>query len=73
VLAKNSAGDGPWSAARRSAPARYSAAQVNCTRMGDCSITLGTPLALGAYKWWVQAQNGGGNSPWSAVKNFTIQ
>jgi hypothetical protein len=51
----------------------YSAAQVNCATGTECSFTSGTPLALGAYKWWVQAQNSGGNSPWSAVENFTIQ
>jgi glucose/arabinose dehydrogenase/PKD repeat protein len=51
----------------------YSAAQTNCASSSECSITPGTALALGSYKWWVQAQTSSGSSPWSAAMQFVVQ
>ncbi|MCZ7547039.1 MAG: hypothetical protein M5R40_27540 [Anaerolineae bacterium] len=37
-----------------------------------CSATPGASLANGAYQWWVQARNDGGDGPWSNPMHFTV-
>ena len=50
-----------------------SAAQAGCAAgTGTCTFTPASALDLGAASWWVRAQNGSGNGPWSSGVGITI-
>jgi hypothetical protein len=50
-----------------------SAAQAGCAAgTGTCSLTPTAALDLGPASWWVRAQNGAGNGPWSSGVGITI-
>jgi FtsP/CotA-like multicopper oxidase with cupredoxin domain len=49
----------------------YLPTEVDPTSTGIGSITLGT-LTPGAYRWYVQAENGALLSPWSVIMNFSV-
>jgi hypothetical protein len=49
----------------------FGAAEAGCVDAANaCAVTPTRPLASGLSEWWVQAQNSGGEGPWSA--KFTV-
>ncbi len=52
----------------------YTAAQANCgAGETQCTVTQGTALANGMYKWSVQGWNPAGTGPWGTGMIFTKQ
>jgi len=47
------------------------AADAGCSGGGTCSLVAPVTLGSGSHQWWVQANNAGGNGPWSAPLSFT--
>ena len=49
----------------------YTPTEVDPSSTGIGRIILGT-LTPGAYRWYVQAENGAGPGPWSVIMNFSV-
>jgi hypothetical protein len=59
-------------AATSSVAGWYTAAEVDPGNTGTGTIPQATPLAVGQYAWYVNAQNAFGAGPWSSFLNFSV-